>query len=926
MRANIGQSYALRCALIEVMGNLIIMHSKKLGDERDETHKKTIEALFAELDCRFLDINPHCRCRAMQVLMKIWDLDKKFRNTRLTFAELAARSLQDKSSFVRRNAIKLLSKMVTTHPYNKACGARLSRTEWENLGNKLMEAIEIIDDEMSREQDPDETMEMTMAPGHEEVAQKHPDEMTDEEKIAVMRKMQWRVENQERMQKKELLEKELEYVNKALEFIGHVETGADHITQLLSSKNKNEVIDAMDFFKVIDAYSVDNAGKGVRRMLRLIWSKGNSDEGKGIQAHLIDCYQTLHFAAPPHFSPGDAAKYIANNMISLTFGTTPAELISLEQLLSTMMQQGLIKPLVIQKLWEIYGSQRKDISRSRRRGAIIVLGMLALANPSIIQAEMQTCLDIGLGPRGRRDLGLARYTCVALKRISPASSKQSPGAPPPTPVKLPNSHEVLKKLAAITMLITEDQEYFGLAEQAIGAIYVLSTHPDVLCSEIIREKTKKVFGEQAQQQRESAKPAAMDHDGDTEMGDIEMDDAPPAEAPAEADPPVKKQNSAFALSQLLFIVGHVAIKQIVHLELCEQEFKRRKAEKDSEKKKKEPRQSTSSEAAAPAKRGRKKAANKDPTPAAEEADELDMMAGTSEDVITDQMNAIREQHLLDPEGALLGQFGPLVKEICSNNLAYNHPTLQAQAALCLAKLMCISYAYCEENLTLLLTILQRSKDPVVRSNLVIAFGDIAVSFNQLIDQNTEFLYGRLGDSDPSVKRTCLMTLTFLILASQIKVKGQLGVMAKLIEDKDKKIKDMTRMFFTELATKDNQVYNHFTDMFSILSEDGELSEEDFKKIVKFLAGFVEKVCLIFMVVWGWSGVDCYDYRNDRQRHWQRNSRNAWQKRRTKSSGTKSPTRSACCSTRTRISRSSLSRASSWLRARLRWPVLVPGFV
>jgi condensin complex subunit 1 len=86
-----------------------------------------------------------------------------------------------------------------------------------------------------------------------------------------------------------------------------------------------------------------------------------------------------------------------------------------------------------------------------------------------------------------------------------------------------------------------------------------------------------------------------------------------------------------------------------------------------------------------------------------------------------------------------------------------------------------------------------------------------------------------------------MTLTFLILAGQIKVKGQLGEMAKCVEDPDKRIADLARMFFSELSTKDNAVYNHFMDMFSLLSTDDDLDEESLKKILKFLASFIEKV-------------------------------------------------------------------------------------
>ncbi|KAK3051122.1 hypothetical protein LTS18_012470 [Coniosporium uncinatum] len=65
-------------------------------------------------------------------------------------------------------------------------------------------------------------------------------------------------------------------------------------------------------------------------------------------------------------------------------------------------------------------------------------------------------------------------------------------------------------------------------------------------------------------------------------------------------------------------------------------------------------------------------------------------------------------------------------------------------------------------------------------------------------------------------------------------------MAKCVEDGDKRISDMGRMFFAELATKDNAVYNHFVDVFSLLSMDETVEEDSFRRIVRFLAGFVEK--------------------------------------------------------------------------------------
>lgn len=48
--------------------------------------------------------------------------------------------------------------------------------------------------------------------------------------------------------------------------------------------------------------------------------------------------------------------------------------------------------------------------------------------------------------------------------------------------------------------------------------------------------------------------------------------------------------------------------------------------------------------------------------------------------------------------------------------------------------MCVSAQFCEAHLPLLFNILKTSQDPVIRSNIVIALGDIAVSFGSIIDE------------------------------------------------------------------------------------------------------------------------------------------------------------------------------------------------
>ncbi|KAJ3560920.1 hypothetical protein NPX13_g9138 [Xylaria arbuscula] len=830
------ESHTLRSSLIEVCGNMIAHLSNQ--EERSENHKSQLNAFFDVLEERFLDVNPYCRCRVMQVYVRLCDLQQKFPKRRQKAAELACRSLEDKSSHVRRNAVKLLGTLIKTHPFTVLHGAQLARKDWQERLDKVdaeLNALQPPVGEPGLGEDRADSTALVDEPTQIMESPQKPTEMSEEEKAAAVQKAQQDAATSEAIEKLTLTKR---YYADALKFIEVLHEATSVVVQLLGSKNKSEVIEAMDYLEIGNAYNIEDNMVGIRRMMRLIWTKGNSDEGKGVQTHLIDCYKRLFFEAPDHFTPNDTAIYIARNMISLTSGTTPAELTSLEQLIATMMKQGMISDRVIAKLWGVYGFQKREISRSQRRGAIIVLGMLATASPEIVVGEMETMLKFGLGSHGRADLQLAKYTCIALRRLNPTGRQAKDSSV--TFSRLPNEHAVLAKLAAITEVPSESKEWFGVAEQAINAIYALAKHPDILCTDIIRRRTKVVFATQ-QKSPPPSRPGSRDDATMTQMGAQGMTqnfntmslDAPTQtiNQPASEPPAEPKEKAAIALSQLLFVVGHVAIKQIVHLELCELDFKRRKQEKEKETSKPDqPRAST----------GGRRSKSVAPAPAPEDAgDELDLISGTTEDDFTEAMAHIRERELLFGPQSLLSNYGPMVAEICSRSDIYKDKSLQAAATLCLAKLMCVSSEYCEAHLPLLITIMERSPNPTVRSNVVIALGDMAVCFNHLIDENTDFLYRRLADSDLSVKRTCLMTLTFLILAGQVKVKGQLGEMAKCLEDEDKRIADLARMFFTELSTKDNAVYNHFVDMFSLLSA-GQINEEPFKRIVKFLLGFVEK--------------------------------------------------------------------------------------
>ncbi|KAF8556860.1 hypothetical protein OG21DRAFT_1506074 [Imleria badia] len=626
------------------------------------------------------------------------------------------------------------------------------------------------------------------------------------------------------------------YYSEALGFIKTIESAMDSVIQLLGSTNKAEVLESMDFFREASVYEFQTSELGIKRMLHLIWSKDNnqtSEDGKelkGVRSRLLECYRSLYFDPLPGIEPKQQVNRIAKNMIELTYDSTLAELTSLEEMMKTMMEEELVHHDIINKLWQVYSSP-KSLPACQRRGAIIILGMFALAKRSVVSEKVDILLRVGLGPLGKvaSDLTLARYTCVALQRLN-GSAKKVKGSLLNKTLRMEMENPVFKKLQDAIKHPCRSKEWFGMAEQAINTIYALGDHPDALCNEMIKNLTRRAFARRSPQ---PAPDVPVDEDQDAMAEDGE----PPSSAGVVSQAPLsqgilstpggsqasgeKDVGDVFHLSQLLFVVGHVAIKHIVFLELVEREWKRQKDEKEL---------------------ADKLAAGMNlQNKGSKEVEELDQVAGNVEDEIGERIAAVRETELLYGPQSLLALYGPLLVHVCGSPHKFKNQTLRATATLSFAKFLCVSSQFCDQHHHLLFKILETSRDPSIRSNIVIALGDVAVSFSSIIDENSNELYKGLSDHDLVVKKNTLMVLTHLILNGMIKVKGQLGEMAKCLEDEEPRLSDLAKLFFTELSTKDNAIYNNLPDVISHLSS-GEhaVDEKAFQSTMRYIFSFIEK--------------------------------------------------------------------------------------
>lgn len=102
---------------------------------------------------------------------------------------------------------------------------------------------------------------------------------------------------------------------------------------------------------------------------------------------------------------------------------------------------------------------------------------------------------------------------------------------------------------------------------------------------------------------------------------------------------------------------------------------------------------------------------------------------------------------------------------------------------------------------LLFKVMAEAKDAGMRATISIALGDLAFRFPNVLEPWTAQLYGGLRDADPRVRKNTLMVLTHLVLNDMVKVKGQLSEIAVCLEDPDPRVKDLTKMFFTELSKR-----------------------------------------------------------------------------------------------------------------------------
>ncbi|NXK71392.1 CND1 protein, partial [Amazona guildingii] len=879
-----GESYMMRNAILAAMAEMLVQVLN--GDQLEEAARGTRDQFLTMLQAHVCDINSFVRSRVLQLFTRIVQCKALPLTQFQSVVSLAVERLKDKAVVVVKNAIQLLIAFLSNNPFScklsctdlseplkkevqklqemryrnsSAAGPVITpEEEWEAMLPEVRAAIQQLFQPLQEEEEEvlevEKTVESTLkqitgllrklnykcaarltqkALGRFQGKEPFSSLMEENEEatiLSVLKRLYTGscpgentedpphgnsgLENEEAVPEEqsqtELIKQEMlvQYLQDAYNFSVKITEALSLISKLMYENCVSVVQEAIEFFVTVSQFGVSEALSGVRRMLPLIWSKE-----PGIKEAVLNAYRRLYLS-PSGDSGRARVQHLVRSVSLIMVDASLGTIRCLEEIISEFVQKDEIEPAVTQLLWEQF-TLKSQCSLLERRAAVMLLGMMARGNPEIIGSNLDVLVTVGLSEKGCEDYRLAQEVCNAISKLA-RNTKQALGKNS-TPFRLPQNHMLFGHLSeTVTKGFAQPScHWIPFMEAAVTLIYQLAEGAEEICAHILQACS--------QQALEKLK----EHDGQK----ADSGDSPSRVSDGASNLPT------FLLMHLVSLVGQVALQQVAYLEVSvSAELRRRRMLRDEEKTKNCSNRST--------KKQRPQSIGNETTM----EEELGLVGATADDTEAELIRSICETELLDGKH-LLSAFVPLVLKICNNPGLYSDPGLSAAAALALGKVCMISSKFCDSHLRLLFTMMEKSSLPGVRSNLLIAAGDLAIRFPNLVEPWTSHLYARLRDPCPNVRMMAGLVMTHLILKDMVKVKGQVSELAALLIDPEEAIVGVAQNFFTELSNKakplysaqGNAIYNLLPDIISHLSDPNcSIKEESFHTIMRHLLSYITK--------------------------------------------------------------------------------------
>ncbi|XP_069359396.1 condensin complex subunit 1 isoform X2 [Maniola hyperantus] len=612
---------------------------------------------------------------------------------------------------------------------------------------------------------------------------------------------------------KRLEEKEsiVAFLQESVYFSRMISEAIPLINSLLMSKQAGDVNEAIDFFTTAHQFNIESAKVGVANMLQLVWSP-DQDKREAVERAYREMYLECDSKAERA-----RAFTIASKLVSLVGHVDSGSALALEHLVDKWLAKGDITPGIIQVFWEMFLKKIDGTTDMDSYAALSLLVMISKAKPSVALANMEVIQAHGLtGDYNSRSLSAKLLTCLAKKNQ-----------------RYPADHTIFISLYESLMETFSKFDKFAsfasFAANSIDFIYAVCDTPEIVCMKMLAEMYKRLEETMVKQDEEDAS------------------------MPSEL------------LTRFIFVLGHIALQHLIYLDISVYSELRRRNQVREERKAEEKRKKKAGAFATPVRRGRvddlrrqtlmnasnasassrgqrsasvvsNKMSSTNTTMTEEEAG---LEGAVADDADAEYVRSVCERDIVGP-GTTLGRYLPLLKWLLSHP-ARCTSALQAAAALTLTRYMLVSSSVCEDSLVLMVTVLKKSKNVSLRTNLTIAFADLTLRFPNLTQPWTHHIYQILSDEELEIRQCAVKMLSFLVLHEMVRVKGQIADMALCCADNDPRVAAMTKVFFKQLSQKGNALYNVMPDIISRLS-DPELGvpEDQYRVIMKYITSLIQK--------------------------------------------------------------------------------------
>ncbi|KAL2325982.1 hypothetical protein Fmac_025040 [Flemingia macrophylla] len=779
-----GESYKIRNALVAVLGKLIAKAFKDVdgGEVNSKSIRlRTKQAMLEILLERCRDVSAYTRSRVLQVWAELCEEHSISIGLWNEVVEVAAGRLEDKSAMVRKSALNLLIMMLQHNPFGPQLRLASFEATLDQYKRKLKEL------EPSEGEEPSSDADNFVGDGEvhnlncETVVKGHQeDSLTDSclsQSDDAVPLQNSSVPDVGNLEQTRALVASLEA---GLRFSKCIGATMPTLVQLMASSSATDVENTILLLMRCKQFQIDGSEECLRKMLPLVFS-----QDKSIYEAVESAFHTIYIRK----SPIETAK----NLLSLATDSNIGDLKALEFIVGALVSKGDISSSTISALWDFFCFNVSGTTAEQSRGALSVLCMIAKTSTGVLGSHLQDIIDIGFGRWSKVDPLLASTACLAFQRLSEDDKKKLLAS---SSVRI---FGILESLSTGFWLPTNI--WFAAADKAIAAIYAIHPTPETIAADMIKKSLSSVFNESVNVQSD------IDTSSDSMPLTVEV----------------------AKLSRCLFIISHIAMNQLVYIESCARKIQKQKLKKE---KKDNENQSIDSNGTVPS------GTQKDNDINAE------LGFAASEDAAFDALFEKAEKEIVSGgsnEKYLIGVCAIFMSKLCRNfGLMQKYPELQASAMLALCRLMIIDADFCNTNLQLLFTVVENAHSEIVRSNCIIALGDLAVRFPNLLEPWTEHMYARLKDPCGSVRKNAVLVLSHLILNDMMKVKGYINEIAVRLEDQDERISNLAKLFFLELSKKgNNPIYNLLPDILSKLSQQN-LRKDSFCNIMQFLIASIKK--------------------------------------------------------------------------------------